>query len=137
MADIGPKNSTYLDRVNKKARLNVKTVTSLTSRLVLLVSTFGLLSTPTLVAQNCDGLPDIPNGTITNTQERDRMMCRQNLVFPALPVLQGNEWPWNDPTAPSNAWPANPANPAGNWTDAQGHVVVRTAWGNWHTYDAE
>jgi hypothetical protein len=27
--------------------------------------------------------------------------------------------------------------PEGNWTDQQGHTIVRTAWGNWHTYDAD
>lgn len=114
----------------------MKTVTSTGLRLMFLALTLSLLSTPTLTAQNCAGLPAVPDGTITTTQDRDQMMCQQNLVFPTLPVRQGNAWPWNDPTAPTNAWPTNLANPEGNWTDAQGHVVVRTAWGNWHTYDA-
>ena len=87
-------------------------------------------------AQNCN-VPDVPDGTITATQDRDQMMCQLGLTFPVLPVLQGNAWPWGDPTAPTNAWPTNLANPSGNWTDKQGHVVIRTAWGNWHTYDAE
>lgn len=95
-----------------------------------------LLSAPQLRAQNCN-LPDFPDATITTTQDRDQMMCQQGLTFPVLPPLQGTAWPWNDPTAPTNAWPADLTNPAGNWTDAQGHVVIRTAWGNWHTYDAE
>lgn len=123
--------------MNQESEVIVKTMTSLTLRLVFAASTWGLLLLPTLVAQNCADLPAVPDATITNTQDRDRMMCQQNLVFPTLPVLQGNEWPWNDPTAPTNAWPVNPGNPGGNWTDAQGHTVVRTAWGNWHTYDAE
>lgn len=88
-------------------------------------------------AQTCTGLPAIPDGTITVTQDRDRMMCQQGLSFPILPTRQGTAWPWNDPTAPTNAWPTNLANPEGNWTDKQGHVVVRTAWGNWHTYDSD
>jgi hypothetical protein len=101
------------------------------------MSMFGMLSTSSLFAQTCTGLPAVPDSTITTTQDRDQMMCQQNLLFPTLPVRQGNAWPWNDPTAPANAWPTNLANPEGNWTDAQGHVVIRTMWGNWHTYDAE
>jgi len=49
----------------------------------------------------------------------------------------GTEWPWNDPSAPTNARPRVLTTPEGNWTDPQGHTVVRTAWGNWHTYDAD
>lgn len=115
----------------------MKTVTSAPWRLMLAISTFSLLPLPTLLAQNCTGLPAVPDGTITTTLDRDQMMCQQNLVFPTLPVRQGVAWPWNDPTAPTNAWPTNLTNPEGNWTDAQGHTIVRTAWGNWHTYDAE
>lgn len=89
-----------------------------------------------LKAQNCN-LPALPDGTITTTQDRDQMMCQQHLVFPTLPTLQGTVWPWGDPTAPTNAWPTNMSNLTANWTDAQGHVVIRTMWGNWHTYDAE
>jgi hypothetical protein len=88
-------------------------------------------------AQNCQNLPAVPDNTVTSTQDRDHMMCELGIVFPTLPVRQGTEWPWNDPTAPTNAWPKSQANPEGNWTDAQGHTIVRTAWGNWHTYDSE
>ena len=65
------------------------------------------------------------------------MMCQLGLTFPTLPVRAGAAWPWNDPTAPTNAWPKTIGTPEGNWTDAQGHTIVRTAWGNWHTYDSE
>jgi len=99
------------------------------------IPAFALLLTPLANAQNCN-LPTVPNGTITTTQDRDQMMCQQNLTFPALPVRAGSSWPWNDPTAPTNAWPKTLATPEGNWTDAQSHTIVRTAWGNWHTYDA-
>jgi hypothetical protein len=111
----------------------MKTTTSAPLQLIFVALAISLCPT-TLKAQNC-GLPAIPDGTITTTQDRDQMMCQQSLVFPTLPVRQGNAWPWNDPTAPTNAWPTSMANPEGNWTDPQGHVVVRTAWGNWHTYD--
>ena len=90
----------------------------------------------TASAQNCT-LPAFPDSTTTTTQDRDHMMCQLGLTFPVLPVRQGTGWPWNDPTAPTNAWPKNLANPQGNWTDAQSHTIVRTAWGNWHTYDAD
>ncbi|HWR13373.1 MAG TPA: hypothetical protein VN577_00990 [Terriglobales bacterium] len=96
-----------------------------------------LLTTITGVAQVCTGIPDFPDNTVTATQDRDHMMCQLGVAFPVLPVRQGTAWPWNDPTAPTNAWPRNQAAPEGNWTDAQGHTVVRTAWGNWHTYDSE
>lgn len=87
-------------------------------------------------AQNCS-LPAFPDSTVTTTQDRDHMMCVLGLTFPTLPVRQGTAWPWNDPTAPTNAWPKSLTNPEGNWTDAQSHTIVRTAWGNWHTYDAD
>jgi hypothetical protein len=88
-------------------------------------------------AQDCASLPAFPTSAITTTQDRDQMMCQVGRVFPDLPVRQGTAWPWNDPTAPTNAWPTNLANPEGNWTDAQRHTVVRTRWGNWHTYDGD
>lgn len=91
---------------------------------------------PPVNAQNCN-LPAFPDGTITSTQDRDHMLCVLGLTLPMLPVRQGTAWPWNDPTAPTNAWPKNLASPEGNWTDAQSHTIVRTAWGNWHTYDAD
>lgn len=87
-------------------------------------------------AQVCTTLP-VPDSSVTTTIDRDQMMCQLGLVFPVLPVRQGTAWPWNDPTAPTNAWPKVLTNPSGNWTDAQSHTIVRTAWGNWHTYDAD
>lgn len=100
------------------------------------VSALVLTVVPQARAQNCN-LPPVPDGTITTTQDRDQMLCQQGLKLPALPVRQGTSWPWNDPTAPTNAWPRDLSNPEGNWTDAQRHTIVRTAWGNWHTYDAD
>ncbi len=97
---------------------------------------FLLLQAPPAHPQNCN-LPNFPDGTITTAQDRDHMMCILGLSFPTLPVRQGTSWPWNDPTAPTNAWPKNLASPEGNWTDAQSHTIVRTAWGNWHTYDSD
>lgn len=95
-----------------------------------------LVLTATAVAQNCT-LPLFPDGTVTTTQDRDQMMCQLGLTFPVLPVRTGTAWPWNDPTAPTNAWPKDLTNPSGNWTDTQRHTIVRTMWGNWHTYDSD
>src|SRR5712664_3307264 len=87
-------------------------------------------------AQDCAAVPVFPTAATTATQDRDKLMCQQGLTFPLLPVRSGTAWPWNDPSAPTNTRPLALANPSGNWTDPQGHTVVRTAWGNWHTYDA-
>jgi len=108
----------------------------MTSRTASAIAVFLLFTALAARAQDCN-LPDFPTSAVTATQDRDQMMCQQGLVFPALPVRSGTTWPWNDPTAPTNAWPKSLANPQGNWTDAQSHTIVRTAWGNWHTYDAD
>lgn len=41
----------------------------------------------------------------------------------------------DDPNKPPNAWPRDPADPEGNWTDPLGHTVSRAAFGQWITYD--
>jgi hypothetical protein len=105
--------------------------------LALLATQVIVLTTIPVHAQNCAGLPAVPTSSITVTQDRDQMMCQQGLTYPTLPVRSGTAWPWNDPTAPTNARPATLSTPEGNWTDPQGHVVVRTNWGLWHTYDAD
>ncbi|HEY0161105.1 MAG TPA: cadherin repeat domain-containing protein [Edaphobacter sp.] len=100
------------------------------------LAAFTLLAGSQANAQSCS-LPAVPDGTITTTQDRDQMLCQQRLKLPTLPTRQGTAWPWNDPTAPTNAWPKDLSAPEGNWTDAQSHTIVRTAWGNWHTYDSD
>ena len=92
----------------------------------------------TASAQICPSpAPAMPSASTTATQDRDYMLCQLGIRFPALPVRSGTAWPWNDPTAPTNARPTSLSNPEGNWTDPQGHVVVRTNFGSWHTYDAD
>src|SRR5262245_13097986 len=81
-------------------------------------------------AQSCT-LPAVPDATITTTQDRDQMMCQLGLTFPTMPARL------DDPNKPVNAWPVNAANPEGNWTDSRGHVVIRTNFGLWHTYDSD
>ena len=81
-------------------------------------------------AQDCASLPAVPTSTTTATQDRDRMLCIQGITIPTLPPRL------EDPNRPANAFPRNPAAPEGNWTDPRGHTVVRTAFGQWHTYDS-
>jgi hypothetical protein len=81
-------------------------------------------------AQMCT-LPAVPDATITPAQDRDHMMCQLGITFPVLPARS------DDPNKPVNAWPVDAANPEGNWTDARGHVVLRTNFGLWHTYDSD
>jgi hypothetical protein len=73
----------------------------------------------------------MPDATITPTQDRDQMMCQLGITFPVMPARS------DDPNKPVNAWPVNAANPEGNWTDSRGHVVLRTNFGLWHTYDSD
>jgi hypothetical protein len=82
-------------------------------------------------AQDCSNLPASPTAATTTTQDRDRMLCQLGITFPTLPPrLQ-------DPNKPINATPVSASNPEGNWTDPRGHVVVRTNFGLWHTYDSD
>jgi hypothetical protein len=89
------------------------------------------LSLPALaVAQNCS-LPAVPDSTITTTQDRDHMLCQLGITLPTLPPRA------SDPNRPVNARPVDPNNTEGNWTDPRGHVVIRTHFGLWHTYDSD
>jgi hypothetical protein len=82
-------------------------------------------------AQDCATLPGFPTAGITTTQDRDRMLCQVGMIIPVLPPRI------EDPNRPVNAWPVNAANPEGNWTDSRGHTIVRTLFGQWHTYDSD
>jgi hypothetical protein len=75
-------------------------------------------------AQDCASLPAVPSATTTATQDRDRMLCIQGLTIPTLPPAA------EDPNKPANVIPRGTG-----WTDPRGHTVVRTAFGQWHTYD--
>src|SRR6266850_2340257 len=81
-------------------------------------------------AQDCSSLPAVPTAATTATQDRDRMLCIQGITIPTLPPRL------EDPNRPANGSPRNPAAPEGNWTDPRGHTVVRTVFGQWHTYDS-
>jgi hypothetical protein len=97
---------------------------------IALATAGACLSVSNANAQSCD-LPAIPDATITTTQDRDQMMCQLGITIPMLPPRL------EDPNAPVNAWPRDPNNPEGNWTDPLLHTVVRTPFGLWHTYDSD
>ena len=73
--------------------------------------------------------PDVPPNNVTNVQDRDQMMWQLGLSFPELPPKL------RDPNAPAGTYPSDSLKPDGNWTDAAGHIVTRSAWGLWNNYD--
>lgn len=97
---------------------------------VSVVIASGCLMASNAGAQSCD-LPAFPDATITTTQDRDHMMCQLGITIPTLPPRL------EDPNRPENAWPVDPNDPEGNWTDPLRHTVVRTPFGLWHTYDSD
>jgi hypothetical protein len=73
--------------------------------------------------------PEFPPDTVTRAMDRDQMMWQLGISFPDLvPKLE-------DPHAPANAWPADSANPEGNWTDAMHRTFTRSGFGLWNNYD--
>ena len=100
-------------------------------RAILAALAVVILSAVTGNAQDCANLPAFPTASVTTTQDRDRMMCQLGITIPTLPPRL------EDPNRPVNAWPSNPENPEGNWTDPRGHLVLRTIFGLWHTYDSD
>lgn len=89
-----------------------------------------LLTPAPASAQNCAGLPDFPTGTVTATQDRDRMLCSMGISFGVHPPRV------SDPNRPVNAIPpaANPETT--NWRDPVNHTVTRGNFGQWITYDS-
>jgi hypothetical protein len=91
---------------------------------------------------NCTAAPyNVPAGLPTNaisaTQDQHQMACQLGIVWPtptSYPPLTTNLV--DDPYRPINAWPSSQSSPNGNWTDAQGHTVVRNSCGAWTFYDS-
>lgn len=73
--------------------------------------------------------PSFPPANVTNTMDRDQMMWQLGISFPSLPSKL------KDVNAPSDAWPANPSNPEGNWTDSSNHIITRSGFGLWNNYN--
>jgi hypothetical protein len=79
-------------------------------------------------AQVCPPLDAPPTAATTATQDRDRMLCIQGITIPTLPPVA------EDPNKPLNVFP-RPTNPTA-LTDPRAHTVVRTLFGQYHTYDS-
>ena len=74
--------------------------------------------------------PDFPPNDVTSQMDRDQMLEQLGIKLPQLPPRL------EDPNAPKNAFPVNPANPEGNWTDSSGiNTIVRSPFGLWINYD--
>src|SRR5690242_18673530 len=73
--------------------------------------------------------PPMPDATTTTTQDRAQMLWQLGITVPDLPPRA------TDPNRPPNIRPQDPTNPEGNWTDALGHFVTRSGFGQWITYD--
>ncbi|MBN2864173.1 MAG: BACON domain-containing protein [Bacteroidales bacterium] len=75
--------------------------------------------------------PDLPPNNVTSLMDRDQMLSQLGIVMPELPPKL------EDPNAPENTFPANPANPEGNWTDSLRNPdapVSRSIFGLWNNY---
>ncbi|MBO0780870.1 MAG: hypothetical protein J2P37_18765 [Ktedonobacteraceae bacterium] len=75
--------------------------------------------------------PPFPMASTTTTEDRQQMLWQLGITQPTLPPRA------EDPNRPPNAWPLDPANSEGNWTDSQGHTVTRASFGQWITYDSD
>jgi (4-O-methyl)-D-glucuronate---lignin esterase len=94
-------------------------------RKLKLFSFISLISIATVYPQ----FPSFPPDSVTSTMDRDQMMWQLGISFPDLPPKL------KDKNAPINAFPSNPSNPEGNWTDSSGHIITRSGFGLWNNYD--
>lgn len=82
-----------------------------------------------VAAQNVPGFPDFPPDNIDHVMDRDQMMAQLGIHFlPLPPKLE-------DPNRPTDAHPADEANPEGNWTDEHHSTYTRSGFGLWINYD--
>jgi hypothetical protein len=73
--------------------------------------------------------PEFPPDDVTNLMDRDQMLSQLGIQLPKLPAKS------DDPNAPANAFPADPANPEGNWTDSgRINTITRSPFGLWNNY---
>ena len=75
--------------------------------------------------------PVFPPSNVSHTQDRDQMMYQLGITFPTnLPVRN------LDPNRPPDAYPLDPNNLDGNWSDSlgTGNTIQRTDWGLWNNY---
>ena len=72
--------------------------------------------------------PDFPPDTVSRSMDSKQMLWQLGIELPNLPSkLQ-------DLNAPTDARPANPNAPEGNWTDDAGNIISRSSFGLWNNY---
>lgn len=72
--------------------------------------------------------PKFPPENVTATMGRDQMLWQLGIAFPQLPSQLEN------PHRSKNAFPSDPLNPEGNWTNSTGHITTRSPFGLWNNY---
>ncbi|MFZ2286997.1 MAG: BACON domain-containing protein [Bacteroidales bacterium] len=73
--------------------------------------------------------PIFPPEDVTSLADRDQMLEQLGIVLPVLPPKA------EDQNAPADAFPVNPANPEGNWTDSgRINTITRSPFGLWNNY---
>jgi hypothetical protein len=91
--------------------------------LLIITSLCGCKKNPRLT------FPEFPPDDVTNLMDRDQMLSQLDIQLPKLPAKS------DDPNAPANAFPADPANPEGNWTDSgRINTITRSPFGLWNNY---
>ncbi len=103
------------------------TTKSLILSIILLIVTFTFSGCN---QSSKSAFPDFPPNNVTSQMDRDQMLEQLGINLPQLPPRI------EDPNAPSRAFPANPSNPEGNWTDSTGiNTITRSPFGLWINYD--
>lgn len=113
----------------------MRATTSNTYRPYVILLVLFLFSTLTVYAQQFDESnppPAYPPDDVNRTMDRDQMLWQLGIRFLELPPKL------EDPHAPYDAYPRDPDNPEGDWTDSKpwgNNTITRSAWGLWNNYD--
>jgi hypothetical protein len=122
------------DRLNFKVTINLKQIQKIMKAGYRNVKLSALLLLVVLFFSGCNqspksGFPDFPPKNVTNLTDRDQMLEQLGIVLPQFPPKP------EDPNAPKNAFPVNPSNPEGNWTDSgRINTITRSPFGLWNNY---
>lgn len=99
---------------------------------ILMVFLLSALSANAQQYDDSNPPPAFPPGNVNRTMDRDQMLWQLGIRFLDLPPKL------EDPNAPYDAYPRDPANPEGDWTDSKpwgNNTITRSAWGLWNNYD--
>ena len=88
-----------------------------------------LMSVPGCNKKSESVYPEFPPDEVTSAMDRGQMLEQLGIALPQLPPRL------EDPNAPEGAFPVNPSNPEGNWTDSgKINTIVRSPFGLWNNY---